>query len=222
MSGKFCPSCGVPRKENAKFCASCGQSFVTGAIPPPIVADSVAVPSSPPVVASQPPALPPALPPPQPSQSSPSAKKDAWKVIVGNQLPPTVTGFVGMSGKVAKAPSRPSLRGQVITLLIMGATDLMAALATQDHAARKLAWLRVSLTGVSVVGGMIAGPTRGFFSRLTMFTSLILAVVQSTSLYDFGRRILQNPGMLGGILPNVITQSLSFLTACRTAWAARK
>jgi hypothetical protein len=107
-------------------------------------------------------------------------------------------------------------------LLTVTATDWVAANATQDPAAIKLANVRAGLAIVAGVAGMISGRSRGFFAKITMLASLGLAAAQSPSLFDFGQRILANPSLLSGLLPNVATQGLSFLAALRTAWAARK
>ncbi len=107
-------------------------------------------------------------------------------------------------------------------LLTVTATDWIAANATHDPAAMKLANVRAGLAIVAAVAGMISGRSRGFFSKITMLSSLGLAVAQSPSLFDFGRRIAANPSLLSGLLPNVATQGLSFLAALRTAFAARR
>jgi hypothetical protein len=106
-------------------------------------------------------------------------------------------------------------------LLTVTATDWVAANATRDPAAMKLANVRAGLAVVAALAGLISGRSRGFFSKVAMLSSLGLAVVQSPSLLDFGRRIAANPALLGGLLPNAATQGLSFLAALRTAWAAR-
>jgi len=107
-------------------------------------------------------------------------------------------------------------------LLMVAGTDWVAARATGDPAATKLADLRATLAIVAAVAGLISGRSRGFFSKITMLSSLGLAVAQSPSLADFGSRIAANPALLGPLLPNVATQGLSFMAAIRTALAARK
>lgn len=114
------------------------------------------------------------------------------------------------------------MRGVSWQLLFASGSDLVAAYATKDPVALKMATLRAALTGGTVLAGLIAGRRRGFFSRLAMLSSLILAGVQSTSLYAFGRQIMANPQLLNGLLPNVATQGLAFMAALRTAFAARK
>jgi len=107
-------------------------------------------------------------------------------------------------------------------LLTVTATDWVAARATGDPAALKLANVRAGLAIVAAIAGMISGRSRGFFAKITMLSSLGLAAAQSPSLLDFGRRIAANPSLLSGLLPNVATQGLSFVAAIRTAFAARK
>ena len=107
-------------------------------------------------------------------------------------------------------------------LLFASGTDLVAAYATNEPTAMKMATVRAGLTGLTVIAGLIAGRSRGFFSRIAMLSSLVLAAVQSTSLYSFGTRIMANPQLLSGLLPNVATQGLAFMAALRTALAARK
>lgn len=107
-------------------------------------------------------------------------------------------------------------------LLMVTGTDVAAAYATREPAAMKLANVRAGLAIVTAVAGLISGRSRGFFAKITMLSSLGLAVAQSPSLLDFGRRIAANPSLLGGLLPNAATQGLSFLAALRTAWAVRK
>jgi hypothetical protein len=107
-------------------------------------------------------------------------------------------------------------------LLMVTGTDWVAARATGDPAAAKLADVRAGLAVVAAVAGLISGRSRGFFSKITMLSSLGLAFAQSPSLLDFAQRIAANPSVLGPLLPNVATQGLSFLAAIRTALAARK
>ena len=64
-----------------------------------------------------------------------------------------------------------------------------------------------------------------FWAEVTQVTTggtLVLALVQSGSLYGFAMRILQNPQMLSGLLPNALTQGFSLVAALRTAWLARR
>jgi len=114
------------------------------------------------------------------------------------------------------------MRGASWQLLVASGTDLAAAYATNNPTALKMATIRAGLTGFIFLAGLIAGRSRGFFSRLVMLSSLILAGVQSTSLVAFGRQIAANPQLLSGLLPNVATQGLAFMAALRTALAARK
>jgi hypothetical protein len=107
-------------------------------------------------------------------------------------------------------------------LLMVTGTDVAAAYATQEPAAIRLVNVRAGLAVLTAVAGLISGRSRGFFSKITMLSSLGLAVAQSPSLLDFGRRVAANPSLLNGLLPNAATQGLSFLAALRTAWAARR
>ena len=114
------------------------------------------------------------------------------------------------------------MRGASWQLLMASGTDLAAAYATNNPTALKMATIRAGLTGFTFLAGLIAGRSRGFFSRLAMLSSLLLAGVQSTSLVAFGKQIAANPQLLSGLLPNIATQGLAFMAALRTALAASK
>lgn len=203
MSTSFCPACGAARKPGVRFCGACGGALADGGSPAAGAAP-VAVPAS------------------------------GWHVAVGDQLPafapaasapsapPGAAGQAKGAIPPAAAPASPSMRGASFQLLLASGTDLAAAYATSEPAAMKLATVRAALTGLTVLAGLISGRSRGFFSRIAMLSSLALAAVQSTSLYSFGTRIAANPQLLSGLLPNVATQSLSFMAALRTALAARR
>lgn len=122
----------------------------------------------------------------------------------------------------AAAPQHASIRGPALQLLVVTLADWAAAQATGDPSAKNLADLRAGLALLTALAGMISGRGRGFFAKLTMLSSLGLAFAQSPSLLAFGQRILANPSMLGPLLPNAVTQGLSFMAAIRTALAARK
>lgn len=197
MSSKFCPSCGAPRKAGVRFCGGCGA---------PLDGVSAA---------------------PTGQETSPQAAgvqpAGGWHVAVGDQLPtfaPSAPPAVAPAA--APKPQGASIRGSVMQLLTVTATDWVAANATHDPAAMKLANVRAGLAVVAALAGIISGRSRGFFSKIAMLSSLGLAVAQSPSLYDFGMRVVNNPALLNGLLPNIATQGLSFLAALRTAWAARR
>lgn len=199
MAKKFCPECGAPRKPEARFCGGCGKPFVTQS-------ETGGAPAS--------------------SQSAPPSP-NSWQVVVGEKLPEikTIPGMAA-AGVLSTVPMASQKTGAplsktVWTVAMTTATDLASAFATGDPAARKTAYLRGGLALVSLAGGLLAGSKRGWVSRIVMVASLGLAFVQSGSLYSFARRILDNPQMLSGLLPNVVTQSLSFLSALRATWAAR-
>ena len=197
MRANFCPDCGAPRTPGARFCGGCG------------VAVSDRAPAADAPRASAPVTMP----------------TTGWHVAVGDALPtfaPAASQREGASSVMAEPAARPSLRGATFQLLIVSAGDLAAAYATGEPAALKLATMRAALAAVTVLSGLIAGRSRGVFSRITMLSSLVLAAVQSPSLYSFGTRVIANPQLLSGLLPNVVTQSMSFLAAIRTALLARK
>jgi len=204
MSSNFCPSCGAPRKSGIRFCGGCGAAL-DGAVPagsaPAMTPQAVAAPASP----------------------------AGWHVAVGDQMPvftPVAppAGSVAAVQPAASSPARTgaSMRGVSWQLLMASGTDLVAAYATRDPIALKMATVRGGLTLFTTLAGLIAGRRRGFFSRLAMLSSLILAGVQSTSLVAFGRQIAANPQLLNGLLPNIATQGLAFMAALRTALAARR
>lgn len=215
MSSKFCPSCGAARQSDVRFCGACGAALSDTAgessAPPSRVGGGM-----PDVRAAAAAALPSPLSP------------HGWHVVVGEQLPAfaaaTASGdTVGMARTAAQAlPKSSSLRGVVLQLLLVTGADWAAAYATRDPAALQLANVRAGIAIVTTLLGMVAGRGRGVFSKLTMLSSLALAVAQSPSLLSFGQRILANPAMLSPLLPNVATQGLSLLAALRTVLAARK
>ncbi|MDQ8155762.1 MAG: zinc ribbon domain-containing protein [Gemmatimonadota bacterium] len=216
MVSKFCPSCGSPRQLGVRFCGGCGAAF-DGATRDGVVRDGAA-----PTAAPFPTAV---APPPAPV--------GGWQVAVGDQQPmfapiaPNAGAAHGSASGAAPAatsakPQGASIRGQVLQMLMVTGTDWFAARATGDPAATKLADVRAGLAIVATIAGLISGRSRGFFSKITMLSSLGLAFAQSPSLFDFGQRILANPSVLGPLMPNIATQGLSFLAAIRSALAARK
>jgi hypothetical protein len=213
MPSNFCPSCGAPRQAGVRFCGGCGAALEGGGTPP-----AHAMPAAFPNAAAPAPLAP--------------APAQGWQVAVGDQQPTfapiaanaahaTPQGAAQAAAPSAK-PQGASIRGQVMQLLMVTGTDWVAARATGDPAAAKLADVRAGLAVVAAVAGLISGRSRGFFSKITMLSSLGLAFAQSPSLLDFAQRIAANPSVLGPLLPNVATQGLSFLAAIRTALAARK
>lgn len=203
MSSNFCPTCGAPRRPGVRFCAGCGAALGDGAAGGP-----------------------------GGSAAAPVAPAGGWHVAVGDQLPtfapvaqPASPGTPAGSAPAASAAPKAtgaSMRGASWQLLMASGTDLLATYATNDPTALKMATMRAGLTGFTFLAGLIAGRSRGFFSRLAMLSSLILAAVQSTSLVAFGRQIAANPQLLNGLLPNVATQGLALMAAVRTALAARR
>lgn len=196
MSSGFCPACGAPRKHGVRFCGGCGA----------VLGDRAA---------------PAAMAPDQPVPAG------GWHVAIGDQLPAFApvappAGAVAQPQAPAARPTGPSMRGASMGLLFASGTDLVAAYATHEPTAMKLATVRAGLTVLTALAGLIAGRSRGFFSRVSMLSSLVLAAVQSTSLFSFGTRIAANPQLLSGLLPNVATQGLAFMAALRMALAARK
>ena len=153
----------------------------------------------------------------------------SWNVVVGDTLPTilpmiTANGIPGVMSTVpmAIAASSTSLRGSAWSVFITTATDIAAAYGTGDPAALNGAYLRGGLALFSLIAGLLAGSSRGWMSRLTILGTLVLALVQSGSLYGFAMRIVENPQMLCGLLPNALTQGLSLVAALRTAWLARR
>lgn len=207
MPSNFCPSCGAPRQPGVRFCGVCGAAL-DGSAPAAAPAAAFATASPLPSAQSQAPVSP-----------------QGWHVVVGDQLPTFASLAPAVSSGPLAAAAKPqgaSIRGQVVQLLIVTGTDWVAARATGDPAATKLADLRAGLAIIAAVAGIISGRSRGFFAKITMLSSLGLAFAQSPSLIDFGRRIVSNPSLIGPLLPNVATQGLSFLAAIRTALSARK
>lgn len=200
MPSNFCPSCGAPRQPTVRFCGSCGASFDASTASAVTAAGATSAPLAP----------------------------HGWHVVVGDALPTfaavaSAGGGAQAAGIVAHAmPKSASIRGQVLQLLVVTAADWVAARATRDPAAMKLADLRAGLAIVAAIAGIISGRSRGFFSKITMFSALGLAVAQSPSLYSFAQRIISNPSLLAPLLPNYATQGLSFLAAIRTALSSRK
>ena len=217
MNQRFCPECGAPRNSTARFCGGCGKIFDAAKAEAPSETPPAA---ATPVVASQPvPLTPTALPPL-------NIMPGSWNVVVGDVLPPIIAanGIPGVMSTVPMAivASSASLRGSAWSVAITTATDIAAAYGTGDPAALNNAYLRGGLALFSLIAGLLAGNRRGWMSRLTIVGTLALALVQSGSLYGFAMRILQNPQMLSGLLPNALTQGFSLVAALRTAWLARR
>lgn len=217
MNQRFCPECGAPRNSTARFCGGCGKIFDAAKAEAPSETPPAA---ATPVVASQPvPPTPMALPPL-------NIMPGSWNVVVGDVLPPIIAanGIPGVMSTVPMAivASSASLRGSAWSVAITTATDIAAAYGTGDPAALNNAYLRGGLALFSLIAGLLAGNRRGWMSRLTIVGTLALALVQSGSLYGFAMRILQNPQMLSGLLPNALTQGFSLVAALRTAWLARR
>ena len=217
MNQRFCPECGAPRNPTARFCGECGKTF------------EAASPTTPPAPAAATQAVsPPPVTPPSVALPPLNILPGSWNVVVGDTLPTilpiiTANGIPGVISTVpmAIAASSASLRGSAWSVFITTATDLAAAYGTGDPAALNGAYLRGGLALFSLIAGLLAGSSRGWMSRLTILGTLVLALVQSGSLYGFAMRILQNPQMLSGLLPNALTQGLSLIAALRTAWLAR-
>ena len=217
MNQRFCPECGAPRNSTARFCGGCGKIFDAAKAEAPSETPPAA---ATPAVASQPvPPTPMALPPL-------NIMPGSWNVVVGDVLPPIIAanGIPGVMSTVPMAivASSASLRGSAWSVAITTATDIAAAYGTGDPAALNNAYLRGGLALFSLIAGLLAGSSRGWMSRLTIVGTLALALVQSGSLYGFAMRILQNPQMLSGLLPNALTQGFSLVAALRTAWLARR
>ena len=217
MNQRFCPECGAPRNPTARFCGECGKTFDAAKAEAPSETPPAA---ATPVVASQPvPPTPMALPPL-------NIMPGSWNVVVGDVLPPIIAAnsIPGVMSTVPMAivASSASLRGSAWSVAITTATDIAAAYGTGDPAALNSAYLRGGLALFSLIAGLLAGSSRGWMSRLTIVGTLALALVQSGSLYGFAMRILQNPQMLSGLLPNALTQGFSLVAALRTAWLARR
>ena len=220
MNQRFCPECGAPRNPAARFCGECGKTFAAASPttpPAPASAAATETVSAPPVTPSSV-ALPPL-----------NIMPGSWNVVVGDTLPPIspIIAANGIPGVMSTVPmaivaSSASLRGSAWSVAITTATDIAAAYGTGDPAALNNAYLRGGLALFSLIAGLLAGSSRGWMSRLTIVGTLALALVQSGSLYGFAMRILQNPQMLSGLLPNALTQGFSLVAALRTAWLARR
>ena len=220
MNQRFCPECGAPRNPTARFCGGCGKTFdaasaaTAAALAPAAATETL----------SPPPVAPPSIAVP-PLNIMPGS----WNVVVGDTLPPILPMIAanGIPGVMSTVPmaivaGSASLRGSAWSVFITTATDIAAAYGTGDPAALNNAYLRGGLALFSLIAGLLAGNRRGWMSRLTIVGTLALALVQSGSLYGFAMRILQNPQMLSGLLPNALTQGLSLMAALRTAWLARR
>jgi len=220
VNQRFCPECGAPRNSTARFCGGCGKTFDAAKAEAPSETPPAA---ATPAVASQPvPLTPTALPPL-------NIMPGSWNVVVGDVLPPILAAIPtnGIPGVMSTVPmaivaNSASLRGSAWSVAITTATDIAAAYGTGDPAALNNAYLRGGLALFSLIAGLLAGSSRGWMSRLTIVGTLALALVQSGSLYGFAMRILQNPQMLSGLVPNALTQGLSLVAAVRTAWLARR
>jgi hypothetical protein len=151
----------------------------------------------------------------------------SWNVVVGDQLPDIapLVGAAARSAVLSTVPtatsSVPSVRGPVWSVAITTATDLVAAYATGNPAALDMSTWRAELAVFTLIAGLVAGSKRGWMSRLTMLGTLALAAFQCGSLLGFADQLLQHPNMLSGLLPNVVTQSMSLIAALRLAWLAK-
>lgn len=216
VPGSFCTSCGAPRAASTAFCTSCGAPLTPPAVP-----------------AAPPPGLPlplPVDPPPTPpapdlTRCAEAPAPGTWQVVVGDRLP-TFAPRPG-SGSAAPAPtpgtSAPaSLRGPVVRLAILSASDLVAVLATRDPAAASTAGLRAVLAALSLVAGLLAGRRRGVASVVVMLSTLGLALTQALALGGMALEVVRSPSALGRLLPNLATQGMTLVSALRTAFRTRR
>ncbi|MGV8040657.1 MAG: hypothetical protein AB2L07_11435 [Thermoanaerobaculaceae bacterium] len=146
-------------------------------------------------------------------------------MVVGDRLP-TFAPRPG-SGAAAPAPApgtseAVSLRGPVVRLAIFAAADLVAVLATRDPAAASTAGLRAVLAALSLVAGLLAGRRRGVASVVVMLSTLGLALTQALALGGMALEVVRAPSALGRLLPNLVTQGLTLVSALRTAFRTRR
>lgn len=238
---RFCPYCGERQRPGARFCKACGEPLpVTGAIPPQGQAISREGSIPPPIptgkrVESQ---LTSAI-----GSAAKSAGKAAlqaavsgapWQVVVGKQLPPNaIQNILKSAGQAAVRSAGQSLKsgatqlgssllGPAFFSFISTIATLVAPLLTDSGQNASMVAPKIGLALVNLITGAVAGRRRGLASVLMLIANAVLALLQGGTLIDTFTQIMNDPDVLGGLLPDGIVQGLSVLAAVRAAVKALK
>ncbi len=228
----FCSYCGERQRPGARFCKACGKPLAVvgaaqpqeqavsrqGSIPNPIQAgkkDESQITST-------------------ISQAAKSAGTAAlkaavsgapWQVVVGNQMPPNAIQNILKSAGLAAVQSAgkslssgaaqlgSSLLGPAFFSFITTIAALVPPLLTNSGQSASMMVPKIGLALVNLITGAIAGKRRGLASILMLIANVVLALMQGGPLLNTIIQVMDNPTMLGGLLPDGITQGLSVLAA---------
>lgn len=138
-----------------------------------------------------------------------------WKVVVGEPLPQNpFPELVKAAGAVGKKLSG-SLGGPAFFLLIATIIEASAAVHAAFPTAMKGIYLKVVLSTMILIFGLIAKDKKGFTSKLVMLTTLALSLIQARTLLAGLGLALSHTSLFASYLPNGITQAIAFVAALR-------
>lgn len=225
-----CNNCGSAHRQGASFCPICGEELDGQAAPAKKAraAGSQMKPAGKPPAASAFGAMVSATA----KSAGMSALKAAasatpWQVVVGDKLPPNaIQGILKSAGRSAMrsagqsltslaAQSGPSLLGPAFQSFAATALQTITPLLTGGDLNPDAAIPKLGLALVTLAAGAIAGKRRGVASFIMLATSVGLALLQGGTLLSTLQQVLDNPAMLGDLLPVGVTQGLSVFAAVR-------
>ena len=150
-----------------------------------------------------------------------------WQVFVGNQLPSAATqgifqpvsqpskhSFSQLLAPVS-AQSDTSLLGPAFQAFTTTLLETLTPLLTVGVINPGAAVPKIILALINLAAGAIAGKRRGVASIIMLVASMGLTLLQGGSLLGTLQQLLDNPSMLGDLLPSGVMQGLSILAAVR-------
>jgi hypothetical protein len=136
-----------------------------------------------------------------------------WQVVVGDQLPQNpFPELVKAAGAVGTKLSG-SLGGPAFSLFIATIIEAYSALHTTEPAAMQGLHLKVVLSTLILIFGMVAKDRKGCTSKLVILTTLALSLIQANTLLGGLWILLNHSSIFASYLPNGITQAIALITS---------
>ncbi len=227
MAG-YCAKCGTKLRDGARFCPSCGATARQPSAPEQPATPPAAAPSTPAAAG-------PAAVAPSPFAAATSVAGTAgtiaamggsltalpWQTIAAGEAP-DVAGIVAAGSPLVQSAVRASIRQPAIALLVTSVLDLACALISGQPAALRMVGIRVGLSLVTAVLGMIAGSKPGPMRVVTGCFSIGSALVSTVSLGISVVAAATNPANLLPLLPTVVAQVSQLVMLVKTTIVSLK
>jgi hypothetical protein len=139
-----------------------------------------------------------------------------WKLVVGDQLPENPFPELVKAAGTVGVKLAGSLGGPAFSLFLATLIEASAAWHTLNPLATRDIYLKLVLSILILVLGIIAKNKKGLVSKLVMISTVLLSLIQANTLIGALQILISNPSLFAQYLPNGLTQAIAFTTAINT------